>query len=99
MTATKDLSDNVVMTNQALELLTCFQDGVDELVAKMAEENARRRLSVSADAPTVIEVGTEDVRAAGERMLTMMKALVAAGTLPADLQDTIQEMNNCLNCR
>lgn len=99
MAATKELSQDVVMTSRALEVLTCFQDEFDDLVAKMAEDHARDRVANDPAASAVIEVGIDDVKAAAEQLLALVQGLVAKRTLRPEVQSLIQDMNNCLNCK
>lgn len=97
--ATQELQSDIVMTNDALELLTCFQDGLDTVVEQMAEQCARRRVEKSGLRRNGLEVTVEDVRLAGKIIAELVQNLVDQGQIPTSAHDAIQVMNDCVNCR
>ncbi len=98
MAAIKDVSDpqGVVMTSHALDLLTCFQDGFDEVVAQLAEVHARKRAALSGEGQ--VQVTVDDVRTAGNDLIGVVRSLVKQGDLPPEIESSIQDMNECLEC-
>ena len=86
------------MTNDALELLTCFQDGFDEFVAQTAEQCAADRAMASGTSQRLIEVTIEDVRQAGAILQQLAQKMRAEGRIPAAALDALQSMNDCANC-
>jgi hypothetical protein len=100
MTAVKQAVEDVVITSQALELLTSFQDDFDDLVADVAESCAKQRLAESGQATrmievTVDEVTVDDVLSAGKLIADSVKELVASGQVSASVAETLKSMNDC----
>lgn len=93
--ATKDL--NLVMSNDALELLTCYQDGLDEVIAQVAEDCAAER--AASQPGLAVEVTVEDVRRAGQALLEAVREMVRLGKVSATAIDAFQGMNDCAGCQ
>ena len=78
--------NTTVVSNDAVELLTCFYDGLDKVVYSLAEKISKSRAPV--DGRFVIEF--DDVKEAGERVMDAVKALVDDGKLQKIIADSIQ---------
>ena len=91
-------SNDIAMTGRALDLLGCFQGGVDDVVQQLAEDYAKQR-QMPSFAGQVVMVDVEDVRQAGQKLIEIIRDLVAKGQLPADLESRVQSMGECLNCK
>ena len=96
---TQELQTDIVMTNDALELLTCFQDGLDSVVAQLAEQCAKHRAEKSGIQKRNLEVTVEDVRLSGTIISELVRKMVDDGQIPRTAQDAIQSMNDCLDCK
>ena len=101
MSAVKELrgSENVVLTSQALDLMTCFEEGFDDLVAQMAEDVARKRYAQIGKASGVIEIEPQDVRAAANELIHHIRQLVSSGSASSEALNALQEMGECLGCK
>ena len=102
MSAVMDLrsSENVVLTSAALDLMNCFQDGCDDLVAQMAEDVARKRYATAGKTSEVIEVDAQDVRAAGAELLRFIRQQLASSGSPSPAAEVaLREMDECLVCK
>lgn len=102
MSAVMDLrgSENVVLTSAALDLMNCFQDGCDDLVAQMAEDVARKRYARAGKTLDLIEVEAQDVRAAGTELLRLIRQQLASSGSPSPAAEgALREMDECLACK
>lgn len=63
----------VLISEDALDLLSCFYNGVDKIVYKLALVAARKRLAVSEG--EFIEIEKQDVEEAGEAILLHLHGL------------------------
>lgn len=86
-------------STEALELLNCFSDGIEDLVYQTAEVVARKRACGSLPSGKPVEIELQDVRQAGELVIAAIKKIVAAGSLPPDVGESVDEMHRCLNCK
>ena len=83
-----EIQDNqTVSSNEAFELLECFNDGIDEMVYSIAEKIAQER-GKNDDGFWVIE--KKDVAMAGKQVLSALKALVDNGKYNEILQQTME---------
>ena len=63
----------VLISEDALDLLSCFYNGVDKIVYKLALVAARKRLDASEG--EFIEIEKQDVEEAGEAILSHLRDL------------------------
>ncbi len=89
--------ENVLITHDALRMLDCFQDGLDEVVKKIAEDLCRTR--TAAAMPGIVEITTQDVRDAAELVSQLLRQMVSAGTLSARISPAIDNIQECVACK
>jgi hypothetical protein len=96
MTPVKDM-ENVTSTasSEALELLGCFYNGIDDLVYQIAEDVARAREGASRAADRPVQIEVADVKQAGDKVLAALRDMVKMGTLPADAGPALDAMKTC----
>jgi hypothetical protein len=86
--ATADHGEATI-SSEALSLLSCFSDGIDDLVLRIAGGVARSRLPQE-DHP---EISGGDIIAAGN---VLSKALRNAPEMPEDVKPAIEAMLQCV---
>jgi len=79
----------------AMELITCFYDGLDDIVRDVAEELAVERGSVLEDDPSIVAIEVEDVRQAGDLLLDAIKRMLTERRLPIEIERPLSEMGEC----
>lgn len=81
---------DATISSEALSLLSCFSDGFDEVVWKIAEGIARGRT-----APGVKpEIEDGDIVAAGEKLAHVLKM---SPELPEDIKPAVDLMLQCVH--
>lgn len=75
-----------VVSNDAVELLTCFYNGLDKAVYSVAEQIAAER--PPQDGMNIIQF--DDVKQAGEKVLAALRDLVGEGALDKIVAESIQ---------
>lgn len=75
-----------VVSNDAVELLTCFYNGLDKVVYSVAEQIAAQR--PPENGMNIIQF--DDVKQAGDKVLAALKDLVGAGKLEKIVAESIQ---------
>lgn len=91
----------VLIEHDALRLLDCFQDGLDEVVKKIAEDVSRNRSSRGHESamPLVVQISPQDVRDAAAMVSQLLQRMVTEGTVSAGVTEAIQSMNDCVSCQ
>jgi len=87
------------MSSQAMDLITCYYDGVDDIVRDLAEQVAFKQESFLDDGSGMVAVETEHVREAGRLVTEALRDLVSTGKAPPALSRSIDEMENCVSKR
>lgn len=83
-------------SDSAVELLGCFDEGLDRVVYQIAEEKARERGAVVAG---VVQVETQDVKNAGDLFFQGIVELISSGKLPQQLASAVQSMKKCFDTK
>lgn len=89
------------LSEEAYDLISCFYNGIDEVVYSVAEQVAKERLrnsggQVDLEQPILIEI--EDVREAGKRVIAAVQHLVELNKMPAEMMDALGGMKDCFEC-
>lgn len=93
-------SDDSIITSNALDLLTCFQDGLDDVIYQFAEEIAKKRqVESGSESADLVTIDVQDVREAGEQLTAMIKQMVKAGQLSPEIESRVSIMRECLDCK
>jgi hypothetical protein len=79
------------MSVKAWDLITCYYDGIDDVVRDLAEQVALQQGSFLEDGSTVA-VEVEHVREAGRLVIDALRELVQAGKAPPALAKSIDQM-------
>jgi len=86
------------MSVKAWDLITCYYDGIDNIVRDLAEQVALQQGSLLDDGSTVA-VEVEHVREAGRLVIDGLRELVKAGKAPPALSKSIDRMEKSANQR
>lgn len=83
---------------EALERITCYYDGIDDVVRELAEQFAADANSFLPDAPDVVAIELDHVQAAGRYVLGVLRqALAKKGELSREVEASLQAMEDCSN--
>jgi hypothetical protein len=83
------------LTSEAYDIISCFYDGVEDVVYRLAETVARARTGVAPGRPVKIEA--EDVRIAGYRVVDSPEEMLEAiKDIP---EEALQEIGDCLGSK
>jgi|LakMenEpi03Aug12_release.lakeMendotaPanAssembly.Ray.scaffolds.fasta_scaffold3894431_1 hypothetical protein len=87
----------VLISHDAMRMLGCFQDGLDEVVQQLAEDRCRERQGP--DSHGAIEITPQDVREAADVLFGMLRQLIDSGKASSALTRAIDNMNDCVSCK
>jgi hypothetical protein len=93
------------LTSEAYDIISCFYDGVEDVVYRLAETVARARTGVAPGRPVKIEA--EDVRIAGYRVVCALLKFVDREDIPEEMleaikdipEEALQEIGDCLGSK
>lgn len=83
------------MSDEAYDLITCFYDGVDEIVRELAEQIAADEQSFLPDDPTTLAIEVRHVREAGRQVVDKLRSLLKDGNIPTRMEQAIRGMGDC----
>lgn len=96
MATANHIDENVTVSSEAVELLSCFVAELDSVILNLAKECARERLPAQHDdAP--LEVEADDVKTAADAVLLFFKQRIAEGKLPNHMKEAIDGFERCFS--
>jgi hypothetical protein len=84
-TANHDRTDSFI-SSEAIELLDCFSNGIDEFILQLAEHVANERTGTARS-----EITAQDILKAGELLVAMLRH----ANIPDDVKPAIDSMLQC----
>src|SRR5437868_13260510 len=98
MATAKQIDENVTVSREAVDLLSCFVAELDSGILNLAKEVAKERLpDLQEGAP--LEVEADDVKAAAGSVLSYLKLQIAEGKLPNHMKEAINGFERCFTAK
>jgi hypothetical protein len=79
-------------SEEAMNKLSCFHSGIEDLVYNLAEDKAKRR-NPPRSGP--IQIEAEDVTWAAGRVFEAIERMAGHGDVPAEFADAVHSMREC----